>query len=106
MVEVLALLKQLCAIATIAIGLGGCFLLHVRQRSAPSFVFLSTVLLLSAWLSSYSLLSGFAYDGAVVPGLGLMHRANDAVVSVLSLLATASFALSMRRTPSARRHGA
>jgi uncharacterized membrane protein len=98
--ESIALLKQSCAIATIAIGLAGCFLLHFRQRSGPSLTFLVLVILLNAWLLSYNMLSGYALGGAVVPGIELMHQANDALVSVLSLLAAASFAIAMHRTAS------
>jgi hypothetical protein len=95
--ESFALLKQVFAYFTIIVGLAGCFLLHLRQRSGPSLVFLMSVILLSTWLTLINLLSGAALNGAAILGLDLMHQANDIVVSLLSLLAAISFAIAMHR---------
>jgi hypothetical protein len=103
--ESFALLEQLIAGATIVIGLAGCFLLHFRQRSGPSLSFLLSVLLLNAWIFLRNLLSGYSLDGTAVPGLALMHQANEMVVAALSLFATVSFAVAMHRIASPSKSG-
>lgn len=105
----LVLLQQICAIGTIVIGFGGCFLLHFRQRSGPSLSFLISVILLNAWIFLLDLLSGYALGGTAVPGLPLMHQASDMVISSLSLIAAVSFAVAVHRiafTPKPRRTSA
>jgi membrane-bound acyltransferase YfiQ involved in biofilm formation len=60
-------------------------------------VFLAAVILLSGWSFLINLLSNYYLSGTNVPGLDMMHQANDAVVIGLSLLAVIAFAIAMSR---------